>query len=337
MLIAFFLGVLVTFTYQHLFFNRDPAVASALRQSDLNPRETYKFIDPIIGLKGRGQESAVEYIALRQSITSFITSEIQNNNLKTASVYVRDITKGVNFQINPDEKYSPASLLKVPVMIAYFKLAEADPSILVKQIVYTGTQDLNLIKDIPSSVQLVKGHSYSVEELIEHMIKYSDNNADNLLVENLSAIGHGDFVKTIFKDLAIPDIEIVKDFITMQQYALFFRVLYNSTYLSREGSERALEFLTESDFSKGIDAGVPNNIIIAQKFGEFSLESPSGEVLRRELHNCGIVYYPKHPYLMCVMTKGSDFRSLEDVIQHISSLIFQYIEDAYPREAQTGT
>ena len=87
--------------------------------------------------------------------------------------------------------------------------------------------------------------------------------------------------------------------------------------------------MTQTDFTKGIRTGVPDNILIAQKFGEFTTKSAFGVILKRELHNCGIIYYPEHSYIMCVMTKGKDFNQLENVISSISKIVFDYTKKTY--------
>jgi len=73
----------------------------------------------------------------------------------------------------------------------------------------------------------------------------------------------------------------------------FFRVLYNATYLSSDSSEHALSLLNLPDFPQGIEATVPKGVAVAQKFGERSVFTSTGAVDHRELHDCGIIYYPK--------------------------------------------
>ena len=45
-----------------------------------------------------------------------------------------------------------------------------------------------------------------------------------------------------------------------------------------------------------------------------------------QLHDCGIVYYPQHPDLLCVMTKGPDFERLDDIIRGVSQISFAEID-----------
>ena len=310
-------------TIDYLFPTKTTAGISPLRESNLSDNP-YKLIDPLLAISRPENTTSEQYVTLKDSINSFLNSEIKKNNLEIASFYLREQNTAKGFDINPEEKYSPASLIKVPIMMAYFKLAEKNPSILSKTIWYSDGYNLNLEKSIPASMELQKNKVYSIMDLIQYMIKYSDNNAYNLLVNNLNDTNQYDSVGNLFSELGISGIRFDTDYVNINSYSLFFRVLYNSTYLNREMSEKALDIMTETDFTKGIRVGVPNNILIAQKFGEFTTKSALGVVLKRELHNCGIIYYPEHPYIMCVMTKGKDFNQLENVISSISKMVFQY-------------
>ncbi len=325
---GFILGVCVSFCIYFLFLYKPIPNISALRESDINKQDHYQFIDPLLGLQGTTTPPD-DFVSLQKNIQSFINTQIQKGNLETASVIARDIDRPASIDINPLEKYSPASLLKVPIMIVYFKMAETDPSILDKQILYTGGSNADKKEVIQSPIQLVPGTSYTVEELIEHMIKYSDNNAATLLTQNLNTPTGESFVSNLFSDLGIHQISITDDFLTIRDYNLFFRVLYNATYLCRNMSEKALKLLSQTDFQNGIRQGVPSTMAVSQKFGEFSLALPTGEIEKRELHNCGIIYYPSHPYMLCVMTKGQDFTKLESVIETISKMVFSHVQDYY--------
>ena len=58
------------------------------------------------------------------------------------------------------------------------------------------------------------------------------------------------------------------------------------------------------------------NIPVAHKFGEREL--PNAD----QLHDCGIVYVPKHPYLLCVMTRGDSLTNLTTVIAGLSEVVY---------------
>jgi hypothetical protein len=120
----------------------------------------------------------------------------------------------------------------------------------------------------------------------------------------------------------IPD-ERPGEFRSILTYASFFRVLYNASYLGADLSERALGLLAQAEFRSGIVEGVPAAVPVAHKFGEHR-DDAAGKV---QLHDCGIVYVPQHPYLLCVMTRGSSFEHLDDAIASISRAVYEQAGD----------
>ena len=68
-------------------------------------------------------------------------------------------------------------------------------------------------------------------------------------------------------------------------------------------------------------AELPNDIVVAHKFGERDLEDNT-----KQLHDCGVVYYPQNPYLICIMTHGQSYKSLERIIQHISGKVYKEVD-----------
>jgi hypothetical protein len=97
--------------------------------------------------------------------------------------------------------------------------------------------------------------------------------------------------------------------------------LHHSTICRASAFEFTIGTITpsapESTFTQGIVAGVPAGTRVSHKFGEFS----AGTNLK-QLHDCGIVYKPAHPYILCVMTQGNDFNNLAATIAKISKTVW---------------
>ena len=331
---AFILGILAAIGSLVLFQSQNtPSLVKGLRQSDIstNKSSAYTFIDPLIATTGTNHPEI--YTAMRQEVSTYVAGR-ENLELISASVEFRDINESSGFSLNPGEQYAAGSLYKLPVMMAYYKIAETNSMILSQDVLYTGTEDRNRIEEIKSSVQLIPGKSYTVEQLIEHMILYSDNNAGHLLEQTLEETNHYADYLAVFSALGIDSTNLKNytDNLTASKYSLFLRALYNATYLEPEGSERALSLLSKADFSEGIESGVPNYVNVAQKFGEIRLVKSDGTLVGKQLHNCGIVYFPKHPYSLCVMTKasGDDIKTLESNISSISRIVYKHMQQLYP-------
>jgi beta-lactamase class A len=278
----------------------------------------YKFISPLLDCDSYGGPFALRTDEMKKGVEDVINQGENSKTLEHVSVYFRDLNNGPTMGINEEEEFTPASLLKVPIMIAYFKKAQDDMALLKEKIVFKVPFSTSIsTQDIKPSEQLEKGKEYDVEELIGRMISYSDNESAGLLLENIDK----NFLGKVYSDLGIdiPSDNSPENYMTVKEYAAFFRILYNSSYLNQQMSEKALDFLSRSDFNNGLKAGLPEGVPIAHKFGERILESS------HQLHDCGIVYHST-PYILCVMSRGQNFSDLEKVIQSISRVVFREVD-----------
>jgi beta-lactamase class A len=284
----------------------------------------YQFISPLLECDSGQNLYQGQTMAIKEKLEKFIQEKIGQNKISDVSVYFRDLRNGPWFGINENIKFVPASLMKVPVMIAYYKLAEKDPAVLQKKISVGQLAPEKFEQSYRPSQKIESGKTYSIDELMYHMIAFSDNEALTLLLQNIDQ----NVLLQSYTDLGviIPGAKSLDDELTVKDYSSFFRILYNASYLNRDYSERALQMLSNSDFKNGIVAGLPENIQTSHKFGErFSISNQDQSSTEKQLHDCGIVYDPGHPYLVCIMSKGNDFDELSKTIQEISRVIYNNI------------
>jgi beta-lactamase class A len=305
------LGSLATW-FAIIFIPTSSSNFGAIREND----PTKPFIRPLLAYNTPEVQTTNPF---KEALKQSITSHVSNNDATVVSLYYRDLNTGHWFGINQDETFVPASLFKVPLMIAYLKDAERKPNLLSTMITDALTQDENKNETIKPLKTISQGQSYTVDQLLQYMIEYSDNNATVLLFKNINQ----STLQEVFSDLDIqlPSKGINTDFISVNNYSFFFRVLYNASYLNHEMSEKALELLSKIDFEDGIRKSIPSGIPIADKFGEYFLIQ-NGVATQHELHDCGIIYHPKHPYILCVMTKGDSLDSLKKTIQDLSKVTY---------------
>ncbi len=282
----------------------------------------YQFINPLLGFDA-AEKTHSEYTQLKNRIQILIDNPQVIQRADNISVYFRNLETGEWVGINSNEDFDPASLLKVPVMMYYLKLAESDSGILSRTYTYTAG-DMNLLKIAQGDIatRLVQNKPYTVDQLIYEMIVRSDNVAKYLLILNSPASD----LDNMYGDLGI---QIHKEkgdkyIISARTYSLFFRSLYNSTFLNQTMSEKALGMLGEAEFKDGLVAGVPSNIKVAHKFGQYT-NTANGAVTSVEAHDCGIIYDLDSPYLLCVMTRGKDTAQLENIIANVSQITYQFM------------
>ncbi len=289
---------------------------------EIRLKENFRFINPLLECDSNIGSYKIPN-DIKDQVENYISLKKLSGDIYTAAVYYRNLNNGPWFGIEEDTLFSPASLTKVPMMLIYYKLAEEDPTILNKELEVNVPLDVSLETTfIDPKISLDSNRKYTVSELIEHMIIYSDNQAYTILKNNIS---QNDF-EHMFNDFGI-DINSRANsgndnVLTIREYTSFFRILYNASYLNREHSEKALDLLSRSNFNAGLVAGVPAGVPVSHKFGERFYE----DTKEKQFHDCGIVYMPNSPYLICVMTKGNNFEEMTEVISGISEKVYTLVE-----------
>lgn len=282
---------------------------------------TYSYINPLLECDNGAYVSQDKNLNnLRKEVKNTIDSEVSKGDISFASIYYRDLNNGPWFGINEKEYFSPASLIKVPLMMAYFKYAEKDPTILEKEIINDEPFDPEE-QNIKPEITIEPNKKYKVYDLIERMIIYSDNDAYQVLLKNIDNA----LVFNVYSDLGVDISKAQTDpsgnIVTVKDYSSFFRILFNSSYLQKQYSEKALEILSRSKYKDGLVNSIPKNIQVAHKFGERQY-ADTGE---KQLHDCGIVYAETKPYLICIMTRAKNFEKASKAIDQISFQIYKEI------------
>jgi len=288
--------------------------------------EDFTYIRPSI-VEGNTEPRKIrELKPFRYKIDALVQEKIDNDDASSVSVYFRDLDNGNWFGIREDEKFSPESQLKIPILIAYLKWSETNPLVLRKKLLFRRIGAPVAPRYLISPKPLNAGSEYAVNDLLFRMIAYGDNNAYGLLMANLPPL----YLHMVAKDLYVDyDPDVTGDSLTLSAYASYFRVLFNASYLNEEMSEKALRYLARSVFRDGMASGIPAGVDIASKTGERVMsfvdsEGESTEVL--QLHEFGIIYHPERPFLLGVTARGNDFRKLSKVIRDIASLVSSEVD-----------
>ncbi len=285
--------------------------------------EKYPFINKDIDCGVINQE-ATRIKDIDIGIRKIIDEEIMKKHITRASVFYRDLNTRQWFGINDTANFYAASLLKLPLSIIYFKLAEIDPNVLDEKFLIPKDQlDRNIPDMFMTTSTFIPGREYTITQLIEGMLIYSDNNPVPILNEHVDTKLRLD----VLHDLGIEPSKInsstPENTINVRIYSNILRFLYNSSFLRLEYSNLLLEHLSETTFTAGIVSGIPQDIPVAHKFGEATKFDPNGKVESRILHDCGIVYNPTKPYIICIMTEGKEFVDMAHVIQRITEETYQ--------------
>ena len=274
-------------------------------------RSGFKFTKPLLMLDRACDDPYLNPI--RDKVLAFLATQKAQGVFESASVYFRMLDNGRSFNTS-DENYSPGSMMKIMTLITYLKAAETNPQILNKRMTYAQQFSGMPKQEIAAQHEAIIGKSYSVDQLLSLMIRDSDNNATALLNSQINGDIYTEVLKAL--NLTIPDPKQTDYPINAENMSRFFRLLYNSTFLSPEMSDKALQLLTESNFQDGLNKYFKGKLTIAHKFGEKNIDGIF------QLHEGGIFYTSNMDYLLIVMTKGKNQEQQKNLIADISKLVY---------------
>lgn len=304
----FILGLLFGTIFEKVYFNK---VSDPVERHELG----YKYISPLLDCDIYKEISSDALEPFRDKIVNYLD---ENNLQDSTAIYFQDLQSGYWLGLKERDDFILASLAKVPLLIAYYRITENDPDLAKTIIAYHDEFDGDQNIDDASEV-LVPGNEYLVEDLANRMIKYSDNESQKVVQRFVEENNPG-LLEQVYALLGMKKGEEA----TLKSYSSAFRILYNASYLSNDYSEKALALLSKSDFKRGLVSGVPEDVMVSHKFGYFKSDFSTAI----QFTHCGIVYVPKRPYLLCVNTRSEDARMLEnriDQVQEISKMVYEEV------------
>ncbi|MDD4871612.1 MAG: class A beta-lactamase-related serine hydrolase [Kiritimatiellae bacterium] len=249
------------------------------------------------------------------SLPASVTETLTTNVRGRFSVYLEDLRTGTWWGINEQDSYVAWSLLKVSTLVALLKKVEREQLSLDNRITLTSEEK----KRESPFVQHAAGESslLSVKKLAERMIEDSDDAATMVLCPLVSFDEFQEGLMATEMPPASPPNKLPR--VSPMQYANLLRSLFFSNYLKKPSSELVLSLLSNTVYNDQIRAGVPKKVLVAHKVG---FDSGSGD-----FHDCGIVFLPKGPYILCVMSTNTTKEESDRVISSISRQIYEFIDD----------
>jgi beta-lactamase class A len=278
----------------------------------------FEYIRPLLYVD-KSCESP-DLISIKQEIEKTIALYDKNGLITNASVFLRDFDHSNWISIQDDVEYHPGSLFKIPMLFAWLHLVDKDPGLLNKSFLFEGVKDADLpVQNYVPGKSLEKGTRYTVKQLLALLIIHSDNQAQWLLTQNLPQGAK----EQVFIDLGI-GVPIASEEdnrirITARQFSTFMKALVNSSYLSQENSEFALSLLAQTEFKAGFVKGLPEGTKVAHKFGEWDDQK------QFELHESGIIYVKNRPFLLTIMSKGTERKALPGLLSAITRTVYEQI------------
>jgi len=276
-------------------------------------RSELLYLSPRIFLEDQN-DILLRFVDLRANLQEYVKKNSANN----LGMYFEYLPSGVSIGINEKEEYILASLLKVPLVMAVYKQVEEGKLNLGEEV---KVEAKHIDSTFGNLWRKGAGYSLTLREAIRLTLQESDNTAKNALFD----IVPPGSIEDVFDNLDIPKIR-VGEFAaaTPKNYSSILRSLYLSSYLGESSSNDILQILTETIFNDKLPAGVPEDIKIAHKIGVYDLPNTTTPILESVYTDCGIVYVPKRPYILCMMTRSPE-DTAKKYMSEISQMIYKYV------------
>lgn len=252
------------------------------------------------------------YLALKERIANVLKNSSHKGYY---GVYFEDLNTGAGIGVNEQEGFLPASLLKLPIMVAILKKIEAGELSLDKQVTLA-PKDIDLRWG--SLGRRGAGYQTTIKEMLSYLIRESDNTAATALLRFITPQECARVIITVGISPKLYQGNEVT--VSPKQYSNMLRSIYHAEYLNRIFSELCLSIMSDTDYNKQLPAGLPSDIKISHKYGEYHL---SGE--QNGYNDCGIIHYPDKPYMLCVMSRNNTKDEAEKNISEISKVVYEYV------------
>lgn len=236
-------------------------------------------------------------------------SEMLNPLRGTYGIYFQDLNSSDHFDIKGDEKFTAASLIKLPVLLTLYRESEAGRIDL--DTIYT-LQAVDRRGGAGALQYKANGFQISYRKLAEAMGQQSDNTAFAAMARILG----DDKIQSTIDSLGMKDTSYADNITSPNDIGLFFRKLYKEKIVTDTSRDEILGFLTNTIWEDRIPAGIPKGIEVSHKVG-----SEIGVV-----SDAGIVFSPK-PFILVIMSQEANEIEAGKALPEITKKIYEMYEE----------
>jgi len=235
------------------------------------------------------------------------------------SIFVWDYETGKYASVNSDEIFPAASIIKIPVLLEFFRSVEAGQVSIEDKMTLTDYYRAEGSGDIQFQRE---GNKYSMDFLAKKMIQISDNSSTNML---MSSIGGMNDVNRAIKSWGLKRTQINNwlpdmggtNVTTTEDLARMLYNIENAGFLSQASKEKIFEYM----------GGVKNNRLIHSGLSpKASFYHKTGDI-GYMLGDAGIVITPdNHKYIVAIMARRPyNSPAGKEFIVRASSIIYNTI------------
>lgn len=289
--------------------------AIALKIDKNNEKNPYPLLDA--GVSNQNiKQGIINFDPLRKDVKQYLAGL----NIPH-SFYFEYLPNGVDIRDGENQTTVAASLLKTALVMDLYKLAEAKKLNLEDKITVQAN-DISNDNEYGDPSGIMAGQTLTYKQAAYLALHNSDNTAINLVKRAIEpVISDGNEVilnLDISYDVDSKDSSQRILQISARSYSSILKCLYYSCFLNPVDSQQILTNLIGSEGTDKLLAGLPSNIQVAHKIGSAG----------NKQSDCGIIYQPQKPYLVCLMFFPADNSSdgnTAPYFQKVSKMISDYI------------
>ena len=253
------------------------------------------------------------------SLKNNLSSLMKNYPLIKSAIYVWEYDQGTYVNINAEEIYPAASIIKLPILVRMFKSIEANQ--------FTIYDEMKMTEQYRSSgsgnLQYSQANrSYTMDYLAKIMIQDSDNTSTNMI---MSKLGGMDDVNIGLRDWGLSK-TYVRTWLpylggtnktTAADIAKILYNLDNPGFLNINSREYIIDYMSHVKNDRLIQAGLGEGALFIHKTGDIGTM----------LGDAGIVFAPNGKKYIVVILAKRPFNSYQgkDFIVKASKLIYESI------------
>lgn len=281
-------------------------VQARQNQSAVTLQERYPLLSKRI-LADNPNDILINFVPLRKQLaTEFdkITGQ--------KSFYFEYLPDGTSIRNGSDNQLIAASLIKVPLCMNLYKAAELGRIQLDQEVSVTSGELDNAYGDL---YQRGAGTTLTLRQAAQLALEQSDNTATHVIFDHISGLLNADEESLARLDVD-QNTQAGQAIINAKSYASVLKSLYFSSYLQKQDSQELLSYLTKSMATNRLAKHLPNSVPVAHKIGVYNATWAESD--------CGIVYAPKRPYVICVMVELPETQA-DAFIAGISKEVYDFV------------
>jgi beta-lactamase class A len=294
------------------------AIACDARMSALVALLLLHFAHQLCGADTNAPAPTAFSPGLRPALVALLSTNVTGR----FSVYAEGLSSGDSLGIDEDAAFNAWSLLKIPVAVTVLRRVGKGEFAL--DATYTWKPDELRAHTTIESNDIVGGR-ITVRELLRRTIALSDNRASFAMGRLFRADEFQEALGATGMPQAAPGQprnHLPK--VSPRQFANLLRSLHGARCLPPSLSQVVLDAMKRVTFDSQLPQHLPTGTAVAHMVG---YNAHVGD-----FHDCGIVYHPRGPYILCVMSTGSTREEADAVISRASRMVYDRYEGVDERQ-----